>query len=174
MTDILNRLLGHNAWTTQQLLERARELPPGQYVQRFDIGPGSVHDTLLHIIDVMFGWADRIADRPRRLSLAAEGERQVRSVDELLDLLDAAANELEKTARMIVDEGRMDEMMSVTYEGRYWEFTRGTALAHVLTHGMHHRAQVFNMMRQLGVQVDIDGDVIEWEIETHQGARRQI
>ena len=55
MTDILNRLLGHNAWTTQQLLDRARELPPGQYVQRFDIGPGSVHDTLLHIIDVMFG-----------------------------------------------------------------------------------------------------------------------
>jgi len=174
MTDILNRLLGHNAWTTQQLLERARELPPGQYVQRFDIGPGSVHDTLLHIIDVMFGWSGRSADRPLRPSLAAEGERQVRSVDELLDSLDAAANELEKTARMIVDEGRMDEMMSVTYEGRSWEFTRGTALAHVLTHGMHHRAQVFNMMRQLSVQVDIDGDVIEWEIETHQGARRQI
>ncbi len=173
MTDILDRLLGHNAWTTQQLLERARELSPGQYVQRFDIGPGSVHDTLLHIIDVMFGWADRIADRPRRPSLSAEGEPQVRSADELLDLLDAATQELEQTTRMIVDGGRIDEMMSVTYEGRSWEFTRGTALAHVLTHGMHHRAQVFNMMRQLGEQVDIDGDVIEWEIEVHQGARRQ-
>ena len=64
---------------------------------------------------------------------------------------------------MIVDENRLDEMMSVTYEGRTWEFTRGTALTHVLTHGMHHRAQIFNMMRKLGVPIDIDGDVIEWE-----------
>lgn len=164
MTDILDRLLSHNAWTTRQLIERAGELPSQQYVQRFDIGPGSVHDTLRHIISVMFGWADEIADRSRRPSLGSDGEGPVRSVDELLKLLDDAAKELEKTARLIVDRDTMDEIMSVTYEGRTWEFTRGTALAHVLTHGMHHRAQVFNMMRRLGKPIDIDGDVIEWEI----------
>ena len=95
-------------------------------MRRFDIGPGSVHDTLRHIVSVMFGWADSIADRTRRPSLGAEGEGPVRSVDELLQLLDEAANELEKTAKEIVNDGRMDEMMSVTYEGRHWEFTRGS------------------------------------------------
>lgn len=164
MPDILNRLLGHNAWTTRQLVERARALAADQYVQRFDLGPGSVHDTLRHIISVMFGWADEIAGRSRRPSLGSDGEGPIRSVDELLELLDDAAKELQETARLIVDQDTMDEMMSVTYEGRTWEFTRGTALAHVLTHGMHHRAQIFNMMRQLDVPVDIDGDVIEWEI----------
>ncbi len=164
MSDILNRLLGHNGWTTRRLLECARVLTVEQFVQRFDLGPGSVHDTLRHIISVMFGWADEIAGRPRRPSLGSDGEGPIRSVDELLNLLDDAAKELQKTARLIVDQGTMDAMMSVTYEGRSWEFTRGTALAHVLTHGMHHRAQVFNMMRQHGVPVDIDGDVIEWEI----------
>ena len=169
MSDILNRLLGHNAWTTRQLLERARELSPQQFVQRFDIGPGSVHDTLLHIIDVMFGWADRIAQRPRRPSLQSEGNGRVQSVDELVALLDAAAEAIETAALAVVNEHRMDEMMSVTFEGRSWQFTRGTALAHVLTHGMHHRAQLFNMMRRLGAPVDIDGDAIEWEIATRSG-----
>jgi uncharacterized damage-inducible protein DinB len=174
MTDLLERLLRHNAWTTRQLIERARSLSPQQYVQRFDIGPGSVHDTLRHIVSVMFGWADSIAGRPRRPSLGADGEGPVRDVDELLQQLDDAAKELEKTARMIVNEGRMDEMMSVTYEGRTWEFTRGTALAHVITHGMHHRAQVFNMMRQLGMPVDIDGDVIEWEVAARAAAEASV
>lgn len=166
MTDILDRLLGHNVWTTRQLIERTRALTAEQYVQRFDIGPGSIHDTLLHIIDVMFGWADRIADVPRRTALDSQ---PIRSADELIELLNAAAAELEKTAKIIVDENRIDEMMSLTYEGRKWEFTRGTALAHAITHGMHHRAQIFNMMRKLGAQIDIDGDVIEWECAVRKG-----
>ena len=168
MTDLLDRLLRHNAWATRQLIEGARSLSPEQYVCRFNIGPGSVHDTLRHIISVMYGWADSIADRPRRPSLGADGEGPVRSVDELLGLLDEAANELQKTAMMIVNDWRNDEMMSVTFEGRTWEFTRGTALAHVLMHGMHHRAQVFNMMRRLGAPLEIDGDVIEWEIAARE------
>ena len=174
MTDLLDRLLRHNAWATRQLIEGARSLSPEQYICRLNIGPGSVHDTLRHIISVMFGWADSIADRSRRPSLGADGEGPVRSVDELLGLLDDAAKELEKTARMIVNEKRIDEMMSVTYEGRTWEFTRGTALAHVITHGMHHRAQVFNMMRQLGMPVDIDGDVIEWEVAARAAAEASV
>lgn len=169
MTDILDRLLGHNAWTTQQLIEHTRALTAEQYVQRFDIGLGSVHDTLLHIIDVMFGWADRIAEVPRRPSLESEHAQPTRSADELINLLSAASAELEKTAKMIVDENRLDDMMSVTHEGRKWEFTRGTALTHAITHGMHHRAQIFNMMRKLGVPLDIDGDVIEWECTLRDG-----
>ena len=98
----------------------------------------------------------------------------MRGVDELLQLLDEAAKELQTTARMIVNEQQMDEMMSVTYEGRTWEFTRGTALAHVITHGMHHRAQVFNMMRRLGAPLDIDGDVIEWEIAAREATAPSV
>ena len=174
MTDLLGRLLKHNAWATRQLIEGARSLSSEQYVCRFNIGPGSVHDTLRHIISVMFGWADSIADRPRRPSLGADGEGPVRSIDELLLLLDDAAGELQKTARTIVADGRSNEMMSVTFEGRTWDFTRGTAVAHVITHGMHHRAQVFNMMRRLGAPLDIDGDVIEWEIATGDATKLSV
>lgn len=117
MSDLLDRLLRHNVWATRQLIEGARSLSSEQYVCRFNIGPGSVHDTLRHIISVMYGWADSIADRTRRPSLGADGEGPVRSIDELLQLLNDAARELQKTAREVVEEGRNNEMMSVTFQG---------------------------------------------------------
>jgi uncharacterized damage-inducible protein DinB len=163
--DILDRLLGHNAWITRKMIERCRTLSPEEFARRFEIGPGSVHDTLLHTVDVMFGWADRIAGRPRRPNL----DERPWSVDDLLAKLDEAEAALERTANDVRDAGRYEEMMELEHDGTRYRFTRGTALAHVLTHGMHHRAQVFNMFRRLGVAFDLDGDVIEWEIAQRRG-----
>lgn len=164
MTDILTRLLGHDTWTTRQLLEHSRGLTDDQFVKRFDIGPGSVHFTFVHLIEVMLNWADRIADRERRpMSMPSEDEG-IRSIDELLELLNDAEIALRDTATTIANDNRLDEMMSLTHEGQTWKFTRGSALAHVLTHGMHHRAQLFYMLKKLGLPASNDGDVIEWEI----------
>ena len=158
---ILDRLREHNTWMTRELLQRCRSLTQEQFMARFAIGPGSLHDTFLHIVDTMRYWALHIGDRaPER----SREEGRVYTIDELIERLDAAAVELDATAGAIVAEDRLDDMMEVTYMERVYRFTRGTALTHVLTHGMHHRAQIFNMFRQLGVEVDLDGDVIEWEI----------
>jgi len=35
--DLLDRLLGHDRWTTAQLLERCRELRTEQWTQSFDL-----------------------------------------------------------------------------------------------------------------------------------------
>jgi len=43
------------------------------------------------------------------------------------------------------------------------EKTFGGAIAHVLTHSMHHRAQVLHMLRRLGVGDVPEGDVLSWE-----------
>ena len=40
--DLLDRLLGHDCWTTAQLLERCGELRAEQWTQPFDMG----HETL--------------------------------------------------------------------------------------------------------------------------------
>lgn len=88
------RLLQHNAWATRVLLERCRSLTPQQLQQRFDIGPGSLHDTLRHIIGAMLRWSDRIADQPVRASIEKNPDPQ--TPDELLVLLDRAGRELEE------------------------------------------------------------------------------
>ncbi len=48
--DLLDRLLGHDAWTTRQLLLRCRNLTDEQLDREFDIGHRTVRATLLHVI----------------------------------------------------------------------------------------------------------------------------
>ena len=155
--DLLDRLLAHNAWATRELLVRCRDLAPEQFTRGFDIGPGSLHDTFLHIIGAMEFWADHISGRPRRPSIRKDNRTW--TPDELTARLEDATTDLAAVAGAVADEGRLEEMMQV----RDKRFTRGSAIAHVVTHGMHHRAQVLNMLRRLGVQNLIEGDVISWE-----------
>ena len=64
--DLLDRLLGHDAWTTRQLLLRCRDLTDEQLDRPFDIGDRSLRETFLHILEIMEVWTDRIATRPIR------------------------------------------------------------------------------------------------------------
>jgi uncharacterized damage-inducible protein DinB len=43
------------------------------------------------------------------------------------------------------------------------EKTYGGAIAHVITHSMHHRAQVLYMLRRLGLTGLPEGNVLSWE-----------
>ena len=47
-------------------------------------------------------------------------------------------------------------------DGRTVQMTRAAVLAHVATHGTHHRAQCLNMLRHLGVQPLPPSSVTEW------------
>lgn len=164
MPTIVDRLSDHNAFATRRVLEACHRLSEAQWTQRFDIGPGSLHATLRHIIGAMFRWADRIADREVRPSI--EEEDRVRSAAELDALLDQAAADLESVACAVRREKRTDEVMTVRFRGsdRDISFTRGSAIVHVFTHGVHHRAQCLNMLRQLGVKPLPDIDAIDAEL----------
>ena len=161
MDPTLNRLLAHDAWTTNQLLEVCRDVSDADLDRRFEIGPGSVRATFDEIIGAMEHWADRIADRAKR-ERAGAGVRG--SITELTARLDAVAEDLGATAQALCDAGRLDEIMELTYGGTLYRFTRRIALVHVATHGIHHRAQIINMLRHLGVEHDVEGDAITWEI----------
>ena len=138
------RLLRYNAWATRVLLDRCRSLTPEQFRQRFDIGPGSLHDALRHVISAMRRWTDRLSGRP-----AAEPIGTSHTPDELLALLDHVDRELGEVLGAVARDDRLDELMSVEFTPK--RFTRGTALVHVFAHGVHHRAQALNMLRRLGV-----------------------
>lgn len=140
-SDPLDVLLKHNAWATRVLLEYCRTLTHEQFHQRFEMGPGSLHNTLTHIIGTMRGWTDLLASREVRLRL----EEQQRSIDELVTMLDSFDEELQAAAMA----HPADEVLEGEFMQRPYRFTRGAILTHVTTHGMHHRAQVINMLRQL-------------------------
>jgi len=147
-------LLTHNRWATRVMLECCASLPEEQFHQRFDIGPGSLHDTLTHILGAMQGWGDLLGGREQRARL--EGSQ--RSVDQLLQLLDVIADDMQES----VSAHPPEELVTGRRGDKTFTFTRGGVLTHVMTHGMHHRAQCLNMLRRLGVSPLPPSSVVEW------------
>jgi uncharacterized damage-inducible protein DinB len=66
--DLLDRLLGHERWTTTQLLERCRELRAEQWTQPFDLGHQTLAATFQHMIGNVRVWTDLMAQRTVRQS----------------------------------------------------------------------------------------------------------
>lgn len=159
LSDPLQILLAHDRWATGQLLSACRALTNEQFHQRFEIGPGSLHDTLTHIVGTIRALSETLSGREPRPRLESDGRQ--RSLDELQALL------AESTAEFSAEASRLplSEMVTRTMrDGRTLTLTRGAVLTHVMTHGMHHRAQCLNMLRRLGVKPLPPSSVAEWTL----------
>lgn len=166
-SDPYHILLEHNRWATGVVLDLCAKVSEAQWRQRFEIGPGSLHDTLGHIVGAMFRWTDRILGRPVRPSIErVEGGH---TPDGLKRLLEEASEEL----RGVIAEAKrlgMDGVIEITLPlpagPTVYRMTRSGAIVHILTHGNYHRAQCINMLRHLkvpGVSDALpDTDVSEW------------
>lgn len=158
--DLLDRLLEHDAWTTRQVLIRCREVDEGGRRQSFDIGHRSIDATLIHMIGNVRTWTDLMA------GTADSGHRLVwegLSLDDLTARHEAAAADFATLARRIRDEGRFDELWMDILDEPPTAKTYGGAIAHVITHNMHHRSEVLHMLQRLGVPDLPEGDVLGWE-----------
>ncbi|MBM4053002.1 MAG: hypothetical protein FJ270_09740 [Planctomycetes bacterium] len=168
-SDPLDILLRHDAWATREVLRACSRLTDEQWRRRFEIGPGSLHDTLTHVVGAMLRWADRIDGPPTELRPSIESGVQ-RTPAELLRLLDTAASGLAASAERARARGLGTEF-EVTLAGQAHRFTRGAALVHVATHGMHHRAQCLNMLRHLAVPGVSDClpeiDPLDWQLRAN-------
>ncbi len=153
---ILERLLAHDAWTTRQLLLRCNELTEEQMSRQFDIGDKDLRETFHHTIAVMETYTDFL--RGKTLS---EPYRSETSVEGMLKRLTIVAKDFADLALKVEREGREDELIVSPRNGS--KRTGGSVIAHAITHGMHHRAQILFILEQLGVQEVIEGDVLGWE-----------
>ena len=165
--DILDRLLGHDAWTTRELLVRCRGLAQGDLDREFDLGHRSLRGTFLHVVRNMEVWTDLIAGRPVRPDEG--GGAGGRSVDGLLRRLDAVAPDLAAVATGLARDGRLDELWLDRLDDPPTRKSYGGAIAHLLTHSMHHRAQLLCLMRLSGLGGLPEGDVLSWEAAVRHG-----
>jgi uncharacterized damage-inducible protein DinB len=153
-SDPIEILLAHNQWATRQILEACAKLTPEQFHKRFEMGPGSLHDTITHILAATRGWGDLLAGR----ELRPPQQEPQRSVPELSTMLDELSADMSASSR----KGPLDELLTRTRGGKTYTFTRGAALTHIMTHNMHHRAQCLNMLRHVGVSPLPPSSVMEW------------
>nr|WP_157458675.1 DinB family protein [Deinococcus arboris] len=157
---MLDRLLGHDAWTTWTLLSRSRDLTEEQLDQPHDLGWRTVRATLRHITENMETWTNLMTGVPPAAWPPAEGD----SLDDLDRRLRAVAPRLAALARQIEAEGRLDDTWLDVLDRPPRPKTYGGAIAHVLTHSMHHRAQLIQMLRALGLPSVPEGDLLGWEM----------
>lgn len=161
--DLLDRLLGHDEWTTRRLLEQGRSLTEAQWQQAFDLGHTTLYQTFQHIIGNVEAWTDLMRARP----LYARDKTQ--SLEALLARHAAAAADFGDLARSIRDSGRWDELWLDVEDDPPRQKTYGGAIAHVLTHNHIHRGEIMHMLSHLGVPEVIEGDVLSWEAQTRRG-----
>jgi uncharacterized damage-inducible protein DinB len=162
--DLLDRLLGHDVWTTRELLTRCAALTDEQLDTEFDIGHRTIRRTLQHIVFNTDVWAGLMAGR----IASRDDVRRVPSTPEMLiERLDRAASILAGVAREVADRNGWDETWVDVLDTPPAPKTYGGAIAHVITHSMHHRAQLLYMMKTIGLRDLPEGDVLSWE--TRQG-----
>ncbi len=160
-TDIL---LAHDRWATSQLIRACEPLTREEFHAEFDMGLGSLHDTLRHMLGAMRGWTDMLKGEYRpggnpRPRIETEGEF---TPSALLDAHTSIYDEFESQVRA----GSLDDAIEGTRNGKDYAFARGAILTHVTTHGMHHRAQSLNMLRRLGKDGALPVSVVEWTLTT--------
>jgi uncharacterized damage-inducible protein DinB len=157
--DLLDRLLGHDSWTTQQLLLRCRQLTDEQLDREFDIGHKTVRATLRHVVRNVEVWSDLMAGGRVREDPGPQGN----SIPALIARHDLAAADLARAARGVAERGAWDEKWLDTLARPPREKSYGGAIAHIITHSMHHRAQLLYLLRRLEVRDLPEGDVLSWE-----------
>lgn len=154
--DLLERLLGHDAWTTDRLLDIAGALSDEELDREFDIALRSLRATFRHVIRNMEAWSDLMNGVPIRPDGGV-------SADELKERLRRAAKDLAEVSRAVAARDGWDERWTDPEEDPPVERSYGGSIAHVITHSMHHRGQIIFMLRRLGVEDVPEGDVLSWE-----------
>lgn len=150
----LDILIQHNRWANERLLDACAALSDEQFHRRFEMGNGSLHDTLTHLIGAMRVWNDVLVGGEVRARI--EGSRN--TVSQLRAMHDEVAASLAAQSHA----RPLDELVTRVRNGQPYTFTRGGVLTHVTTHGMHHRAQCLNMLRHVGVATLPQSSVLEW------------
>jgi len=153
--DVVAILFAHCRSADAELLAIIRELTPEQLDRAFEMGLGSIRATYEHNLGALRGWADVFANRPRRAWLPDEGPYTI-------EQLDAITTALHDDWVEIVDKFPLDEVIERPRGDSMRRFTRAHIVTHVTTHAMHHRAQMINMLRHVGVENLPSGSVMQW------------
>jgi uncharacterized damage-inducible protein DinB len=157
--ELLERLLGHDAWATARFLELSRGLSDDQLDQPFDVGHRTLRATFDHMSAVVAFWTAVMTGQP------VDGSGDDGSLAALLDRHARAYATFASFARRIRDEGRLDD----TYPDPDDEDVRlsfGGTILHVILHNAQHRGEALHMLERLGMPKLPEGNPLEWELQT--------
>ena len=146
----LRALFAHNDWARDHVIEMASPLSDDQLDQPFEMGLGSLRNTLYHLWAAERVWLDRwLGDGNARY---AESQAPL-TVATLSDRFRATAVQRDDFLKQIGGAGESNRITFTGRQGDSLTFPLGDMMLHVCNHGFHHRAQALNMLRILGTKL---------------------
>jgi uncharacterized damage-inducible protein DinB len=158
--NLLDRLLGHDLATTRELLQLCLNLTDAELDRAVDAGWGTLRETFDHMIGNVEAWTDAM------LARTVERRAGRSSVSALLERLERSYADFAALARQIEAEGRLDDLWLDALDQPPTHKSFGGAIGHVITHNMHHRAELLHMMQRLGMENLPEGDLMGWDQRT--------
>jgi uncharacterized damage-inducible protein DinB len=144
--DILT-LYDYNYWANDRILGAAAKISPEQWGATSTFPYGSLHSTLLHMIDTEFGWRMRCQYNQATPEL---------SVADLpgLDVLKLRWDEEETAMRAYLAAMHDDDLEALvrytTDSGEKRERVLWHCLLHVVNHGTQHRSEAAALLTEYG------------------------
>jgi uncharacterized damage-inducible protein DinB len=156
--NLLDRLLGHDYETTRDLLLICQNYDDALLDQEIDAGWRTLRRTFDHMIGNIEVWTDLMMERPVQNTFRGV------SVADLLARLDASYAEFADFAQWVEQEGHLDDLFTDVLDKPPTRKSLGGAIGHVITHNMHHRAELLHMMQRLGIENLPEGDLMGWDM----------
>jgi uncharacterized damage-inducible protein DinB len=145
--ETLRELFRYNDWARERVLRLAAPCSDAELDRPFEMGEGSLRNTLYHLWAAEYGWLDRW--QPQGASpydAECHGENAVEIGRRHVET--AAARDAFLTA---LGPGGLTRTITYTNsKGVTSTFSFGQMMLHVCNHGVHHRAQALAMLRKLG------------------------
>lgn len=162
--DLMNDLYAYNDWANQRVLSLCDGLSDQQLDTPREMGFGSLRATLFHILHAEVIWLERWKLQPWR---EFQTDPQGMSVDEIASgLAEVAAQR-----RDFVQQHRSDQWQQpISFQDSKktpHEFRLRDLLLHVANHGVHHRAQALNYLKQFDRTVVAGIDYIFYRLAQH-------
>lgn len=159
----LRELYAFNRWAADKTLEIADSLSAEQLDRSFEMGPGSTRHALHHIWAAERVWLDRWTNggAPRFVQPEA-----ALPIAELRKRYQATAAERDEFLAKQTDAKLAEPLTVTNTKGETYSLPLGGQMLHVVNHGIHHRAQIVNMVRHAGGPVPRPGlDYIFYRLE---------
>ena len=160
--DLLKRLHQHRAWVNGNLLSAAAQLSEEQLRSPFQIGQGSIWNSLTHLYAAEYVWLEALlgneaslapGDVPGKLPGNQLGEGGITDLNDLRQKWSALELRWQNYLASLTPES-LEEVVyrKSASTGQRFGTRRADVLLHVCTHAHYTAAQVVNMLRQSGVE----------------------
>ncbi len=155
----------------RRVFDLIRPLDEAGYRREHPVGLGSIARTLHHMRGAEWSYMERIRGRTDPIgAVGAELDPEVSTGEALafeeLESAWIAQAERVRGDLLAVTDWATPCVYSTVWEGRPYAYraTRGDIFAQVALHEVHHRTQVLQMLRRLGVEtIEIDYNALMWE-----------